>query len=237
MSSNILGNTAELETVWPELISGRTRIVSSGTTQAHHYFQLAVGAQAPELPKLTATRLRIFERVLLGESQKVVAMELGCATSTVATAVGACLRAMGVTGGSSRVPPLLVLVLHALRGRVDRLEVRIERSLSALGKLQIVSSARLDSCLADKLTQGELAVISPLIEGQNHVEIARQRGTSIRTVANQIASAYKKLRVSGRMELLCYLVSRLDTSVERRVAHLMTGGERGQGGQLSARNP
>ena len=149
-------------------------------------------------------------------------MELGCATSTVATAVGACLRAMGVTGGSSRVPPLLVLVVHALRGRVDPVEVRIERSLAAREELQVLSSARLDLQLADQLTRGELAVVAPLIEGQTHVEIARQRRTSVRTVANQIASAYKKLRVSGRIELLCYLVTRLDTSAERRVARLLT---------------
>ncbi len=223
MSSNILGNTApELESVWPELISGRARIVNSGATQAHHYFQVVMGGSQPPERRPTANRLRIFERVLLGESQKVVAMELGCATSTVATAVGACLRAMGVKGGSSRVPPLLVLALHALRGRVDRVELRIERSRAAGGELQVVSSARLDLHLADKLTGSELAVIGPLIEGHSHAEIARQRRTSIRTVANQIASAYKKLRVSGRMDLLCYLVTRLDTSAERRVALLLT---------------
>ncbi len=222
MSSNILGNTAPaLESVWPELISGRARIVSSGATQAHHYFQLAVSNPQPGVRRPTANRLRIFERVLLGEAQKVVAMELGCATSTVATAVGACLRAMGVKGGSSRVPPLLVLVLHALRGRVDGVEVRIERSLGARGELQVVSSARLDLHLADKLTSSELAVIGPLIEGHSHAEIARQRRTSVRTVANQIASAYKKLHVSGRMELLCYLVAKLDTTAERHVARLL----------------
>ena len=222
MSSNILGNNApELARVWPELISGRAHIVSSGATQAHHYFQLAMSGPQPAQRVPTASRLRIFERVLLGESQKVVAMELGCATSTVATAVGACLRAMGVQGGSSRVPPLLVLVLHALRGRVDSVEVRVERSQGARGDLHVVSSARLDLHLADKLTEGELAVVSPLIEGHSHAEIARQRRTSIRTVANQIASAYKKLQVSGRMELICYLVSKLDTSAERQVARLL----------------
>jgi DNA-binding NarL/FixJ family response regulator len=217
--SNWFEAPLDLSSVWPELISGRTRIVNSGVTQGHHYFQLAAGGAARGRHKLTANRVEMFERVLLGEPQKVVAFEVGCSTSTVATAVGDCLRAMGLNGGTSRVPALLVLVLHALRGRPHGVEVRVERSPGAGGELQVVSSARLEAHLRDKLTTTELEVVDLLVQGRTHAEIAAFRRKSARTIANQIASAYRKLGVSGRMELLCYLVSRLGTAGAREAAN------------------
>jgi DNA-binding NarL/FixJ family response regulator len=219
VASDWFASSLDLSSVWPELISGRARIVNSGVTQAHHYFQLAASTGARGRSRLTASRVKMFERVLLGESQKVVAIEIGCSTSTVATAVGHCLRAMGLNGGTSRVPALLVLVLHALHGRPHGVEVRVERAPGESGELQVVSSARLELHLRDKLTSTELQVVGLLVDGSTHAEIAQLLHKSARTVANQIASAYRKLGVSGRMELLCYLVSRLETAVVNEAAN------------------
>jgi DNA-binding CsgD family transcriptional regulator len=52
------------------------------------------------------------------------------------------------------------------------------------------------------LSAAESQVAGLLLEGRTHDEIAKSRGTSRRTVANQIASIYKKLGVSSRAELL-----------------------------------
>jgi DNA-binding NarL/FixJ family response regulator len=41
-----------------------------------------------------------------------------------------------------------------------------------------------------------------LLEGCPYSEIARQRNTSVRTVANQVAAAFTRLHVSGRAQLL-----------------------------------
>jgi DNA-binding CsgD family transcriptional regulator len=197
-------------TVWSGLVSGTTRIVASGTNQAHHYFRLAsVGAKRDDR-KLAPHRLKIVERVLLGELPKAVAAETGCSTSTVAATIGDCLRAMGVQGGTSRVPLLLVLALHALRGKAGGLDVKVESLPVVDGEREVIVSGRLDEPLRDELTASELAVIRLLLEGKTHAEMAAARSTSVRTIANQIASAYRKLGVSGRMELLCHLVSRLD---------------------------
>ena len=51
------------------------------------------------------------------------------------------------------------------------------------------------------LSPAELAVIELVKQGLSNAAIARSRATSERTVANQIASAYRKLGVRGRAEL------------------------------------
>ncbi|HEY0468663.1 MAG TPA: helix-turn-helix transcriptional regulator [Polyangiaceae bacterium] len=52
------------------------------------------------------------------------------------------------------------------------------------------------------LPNAELEVIRGLVEGRSYAEIAALRGTSQRTIANQIAAAFKRLKVSGRNELI-----------------------------------
>jgi DNA-binding NarL/FixJ family response regulator len=52
------------------------------------------------------------------------------------------------------------------------------------------------------LTEAELVVAAALVTGASADEIAQARGTSPRTVANQIAAIHRKLRVDSRMSLL-----------------------------------
>jgi len=52
------------------------------------------------------------------------------------------------------------------------------------------------------LTDAELANIRLVIEGRTNRAIASARGVSVRTVANQLATAYRKLGVASRFELL-----------------------------------
>jgi DNA-binding NarL/FixJ family response regulator len=52
-----------------------------------------------------------------------------------------------------------------------------------------------------KLTQSEVAVAESLLAGLRMRDIARRRGVSVRTIANQVASIYRKLGVSSCHEL------------------------------------
>jgi len=72
---------------------------------------------------------------------------------------------------------------------------------------QTISVARPDNQLAEWLSPAEYAVTRLLIEGKSYEELARLRQTSKRTVANQLASAFHRLGISGRAELLCLLAS------------------------------
>ena len=55
------------------------------------------------------------------------------------------------------------------------------------------------------LTPAEARVLSAILLGKSNREIATERGTSARTVANQVASLYRKLRVTSRTELALQL--------------------------------
>ena len=60
--------------------------------------------------------------------------------------------------------------------------------------------------LADApLSRAEQNVIELLLRGLSYRQIAEQRGRSVRTVAKQVASAFKKLGVSSRAELAAFL--------------------------------
>ncbi len=59
-----------------------------------------------------------------------------------------------------------------------------------------------------QLTTAEREIVRALLSGKSNAEIARERGSAERTVANQVASAYRKLAVRSRAELAarCALV-------------------------------
>jgi len=52
------------------------------------------------------------------------------------------------------------------------------------------------------LTTAEREVITALLEGQSYAEIARRRDRSVDTLAKQAGSAFRKLGVSSRSELV-----------------------------------
>jgi len=51
------------------------------------------------------------------------------------------------------------------------------------------------------LTHAERGVVEGILAGLPNREIARRRGVSVRTVANQIACIFAKLRLNSRLEL------------------------------------
>ncbi len=52
------------------------------------------------------------------------------------------------------------------------------------------------------LSAAEREVLDLVVQGKSNAEIARARGTSVRTVANQVASMLKKLGAGSRFELI-----------------------------------
>lgn len=66
--------------------------------------------------------------------------------------------------------------------------------------------------LHERLTPAERHVVIMLLEGLSNDEIARARGTRLRTVANQVAAIFDKLGVSSRGELAAKLLSTATTA-------------------------
>jgi DNA-binding CsgD family transcriptional regulator len=59
----------------------------------------------------------------------------------------------------------------------------------------------------DSLAPAELDVVRRALAGASNLEIARARHTAVRTVANLLARAYRKLGVSSRRELAAKLAA------------------------------
>jgi DNA-binding NarL/FixJ family response regulator len=58
------------------------------------------------------------------------------------------------------------------------------------------------------LTPAERAVLAALLRGESRKAIARRRGTSHKTIANQISSLFRKLAVGSVAELVAATSSR-----------------------------
>jgi len=54
---------------------------------------------------------------------------------------------------------------------------------------------------AARLTNAERAVAQAILNGLTYVEVAERRGVSQRTIANQMAAVFTKLKVSSRLDL------------------------------------
>jgi DNA-binding NarL/FixJ family response regulator len=52
------------------------------------------------------------------------------------------------------------------------------------------------------LTESERDVLARIVDGASNAEIAKARGTSVRTVANQVAKLLEKTKAASRYELI-----------------------------------
>jgi DNA-binding NarL/FixJ family response regulator len=183
---------------WRELMSGLCTVVDGFFTSERCYLILA-----PTLGKrpLEGRRREILEAVLCGDGQKNIAMEKGLAPSTVALNARLGLESIGLLCKPSRVHPLLMLAARAGRAQSGSLAATLSFVERGSEQLRVVAAPRPDRRLTG-VPPAELAVVRALIEGQCYAEIAEHRGTSTRTIANQITAVFRRMRVSGRSELL-----------------------------------
>lgn len=194
-----------LSDVWRALIAGQIRIEDTFHSEQRCYLALV---ESHGVPVSTARNLRILEEWLVRGSQKSVALDFGLSSSTVVATARHCLVEMGVRCAPRRVPSILVMAAQASSGSGVEGDARASVLHESGRAVRIVSALRLDNQLWEALTPAELYVIRGVVEGQGHAEIARARGSSPRTVANQLAAAFQRLKVSGRAELMGRLIER-----------------------------
>ena len=185
----------DLARLWRLLLDGELFVRETVCTEGRCFAMLehASGGQ-PARPRGIA----LLERVFQGESQKFLAYEHGVSVATIAAHSANALCAMVTRHRVSRAPIIVVMAaaaaLGAPLGRARLEQVADDRSFS-------VSVEVPGRSLKDRLSPGEWDVARLSIEGESHSGIARVRGRSPRTVANQLASAFHKLGVSGRASL------------------------------------
>jgi len=201
---------ASLSALWTELVSGLCKIEHTEFTQQtctvvvtrSHRLSGVEGA------RLSARDTEILERALLEGVRKSVAVDFGLCPSSIAEILRRCFVFMGLSCWPSRIPLLLVMAAHAKHApNVQRSAAQLLAQNQQFLR-QSISVSRPDGELADWLSPAEYAVTRLLIEGKSYQDMAKLRETSKRTVANQLASAFHRLGISGRAELLCLLAKR-----------------------------
>lgn len=197
----------QLAALWDELIAGTTKVDRWSHTETT--WTIVVSRRPDKDRPAHALRRRdvaILEDALLSGVRKHVAVEAGLSCSSIAVIMQACFQFMGLSCLPSRIPGLVVAAAHSRHHLGAGMPayatpVRPDLTLSE----RTLTFNRPDKLLAAWLAPAEHAVIHLLIEGMTYAEIAEVRRTSVRTVANQVASGFRRLDVSGRAELLCLL--------------------------------
>jgi DNA-binding NarL/FixJ family response regulator len=87
-------------------------------------------------------------------------------------------------------------VSDPLPAELRAVRFRIEHHEYVLISFPLIAQRRLEV-----LTEAEREVALLMLEGASNAEIARARGSAVRTVANQAASIFRKLGVCSRREL------------------------------------
>ncbi|HKO51097.1 MAG TPA: LuxR C-terminal-related transcriptional regulator [Polyangiaceae bacterium] len=193
-----LSQNFDLTRLWLELCRGTWRFRDTFPTE-NRYIALIEEPSVRFPQPLKACKLSVLKRVLLGEAPKAVAIELRMGLSSVAAAIQDCLLGMGIPGRLSQASVLLTMAAYAAHcpessptlGRLTRVEIDGEG-------YWVVSVVRPDLSFPVSLSHAEAAVVRELVAGRSHAQISSLRSTSPRTVANQLATVFRKLGVSGR---------------------------------------
>jgi DNA-binding NarL/FixJ family response regulator len=190
-----------LAALWCDLARGQHSVIDGFFAEERCYLVLSTRRGDEAIP-VEGRRLEILELVLSGMRQKNIAIDLDLAPSTVALNSKLALEGLGVASKPSRAHPLLMLAARAASEPVVARASTASFVAHDGQELRVIGIGRPDRALDKVLPSAELAVIRSLVEGLAYDEIARRRGTSTRTIANQISAVFRRLRVSGRNELV-----------------------------------
>lgn len=141
---------------------------------------------------LSDRQVEVCRLVAEGHADKWIGFELGIARSTVATHLSAALERLSLNARTD-----IVRVWPLLDGTTDAHTMQIDIDGTYFTALVATGTA----AMVDGLTEAEHDVMFHAVRGASNAEIAELRGTSTRTVANQLASIYRKLGLCSRTEL------------------------------------
>jgi DNA-binding CsgD family transcriptional regulator len=190
------GAVFELRILWEQLRRGAWVFCDTFSTPERCY---AVLRSVRDPRPLHPRKLRLLEAILLGTPAKVVALDNCRSLSCVTTASHECLRAMGLDCKASQASVLLPMAATALlRSELANQQGRYSALEAEEGEYAIVSALRPDLQFPVELSLAEAAVVRGLVDGHSYAQISGARARSQRTVANQLATAFRKLGVSGR---------------------------------------
>jgi DNA-binding NarL/FixJ family response regulator len=172
------------------------------------------------------------QRLVIGyraycQTLATIAEELDVSVPTIANELSAALKSLGLAcdtelprvfgmglkllpeGGAGRGPR--ALSMRTLRREVERAPfsvprgIQVERAAHRGQPAVRVSFPVPKVQWNESLTSAEKDVANDILAGLPNVAIGRKRGSSVRTVVNQVASIFKKIGAHSRLEL-CLVV-------------------------------
>lgn len=178
---------------WQALVAGRYSLIDRFSFGGRRYvvaFENPPGLRDPR--GLSGTEAAVASWARHGHPQKHIAYELGLSVGTVGGMMHRVFQKLGVRSRAELVERLATPDAAAC--------VAVE------GKgLFVFESAPPRATLAG-LTPAEQQVARHAASGASNAEIARERGVSLRTVTNQLASVFDKLGVRSRAGLAALLL-------------------------------
>jgi DNA-binding CsgD family transcriptional regulator len=176
--------------LWQVLASERWSLVADPDSDRRRSFVVYENVPYAPDPRSLSKRERVVAQLAaMGNSNKLIAYELGVGESSVSALLTRIRRKLRVESRAE----LVNLIASLATTRVDR--EQMERAGVAF------SSSRKESIAPAQLTRGELEVARLAARGLSNTAIAEARGARPRTVANQLASIYRKLGISSRAQL------------------------------------
>jgi DNA-binding CsgD family transcriptional regulator len=191
-------NGVELGSVWRQLLVGNT-LVRESDCRAGRLFLLV--EKRPHPVPIDPSHSSLLELVLQSPCPKALAIELGMAMSTLSSRCSGVLAAIGVKGRTACIPLILAMAAEAARGRALPSAACETVATEDPSPRQLISVPEPTEGLRGLLSPAEYQVARLAVLGLAYTEIAQARRSSTRTIANQLACVFKKLRLSGRIAL------------------------------------
>ena len=177
---------------WEALIQGRWSLVDRFDSDGRRFILAVRNDPAHADPRgLTQHERQIAEFLGLGHGSKSIAYTLGTSASSVDNAVASIAVKLGLV---SRAELSAFFSPAGARAKLAEVAVAGERLL--VGAYPLV-----DEVAVALLSGAERAVVALIVLGSTNAHIATRRGTTERTVANQVQSIFRKLEARSRSEL------------------------------------
>lgn len=175
--------------VWKGLVAGRFSLVDGWEADGRRYALVYRNDPlAPNPRALGSSERAIVELIGRGASNKEAAYALGVTQDAIAKGLASSLGKLGL-GRRHRLAALVTGRAHAQR--IDLGAARLD---------VVVTTATAPKELPS-LTAAERQVVAEITRGASNAQIAAARGTTVRTVANQLQRIFVKLGVHSRAEL------------------------------------
>lgn len=194
---------------WNDLVAGRHSVVDEYTEhlRARHYVLLKNPPAIERARRLSAREAAAIETFARTASSVDISTELGVAESTVRQYLRSAMMKLGIRHRSELLQ--IAFALDLVRRKTTASNLRpptrpahhptlreLDEDLSILS-IPLVPSSRVTS----HLTDAEREICRFVMLGWSSEHIAKHRDTSERTVANQLASIFRKLEITDRFEL------------------------------------